>query len=49
MQATVADNDIDWAISVAPDPRLPVMNEEFRMIKGSAFEVQSPQGFTEPD
>src|SRR5207249_4261733 len=24
----VADNGIDWAISVAPDPRIPVLNEE---------------------
>jgi len=35
----VADNGIDWAISVAPDPRIPVLNEELRKIKGSAFEV----------
>jgi hypothetical protein len=40
----VADNGIDWAISVAPDPRIPVLNEELRKIKGSAFEVVvSPQ------
>ena len=42
----VADNGIDWAISVAPDPRLPDMNAEFRKIKGSAFEVvQPPPGY----
>jgi hypothetical protein len=35
----VADNGIDWAISVAPDPRIPVLHEELRRIKGSAFEV----------
>ncbi|MHB1037471.1 MAG: hypothetical protein ACYC35_18810 [Pirellulales bacterium] len=35
----VADNGIDWAISVAPDPRIPVLHEELRKIKGSAFEV----------
>jgi hypothetical protein len=35
----VADNGIDWAISVAPDHRLPFLNEELRRIKGSAFEV----------
>jgi len=35
----VADNGIEWAISVAPDPRIPPMHEEFRRIKGSAFEV----------
>jgi hypothetical protein len=40
----VADNGIDWAISVAPDPRIPVLHEELRKIKGSAFEVVvSPQ------
>jgi hypothetical protein len=38
----VADNGIDWAISVAPDPRIPAMSEEFRKIKGSAFEVVVP-------
>jgi hypothetical protein len=35
----VADNGIDWAISVAPDERIPVLHEELRKIKGSAFEV----------
>ncbi len=35
----VADNGLDWDISVAPDPRIPPMHEEFRRIKGSAFEV----------
>ena len=35
----VADNGIEWAISVAPDPRIPPMHEELRRIKGSAFEV----------
>ena len=35
----VADNGIDWAISVAPDPRIPSLHEELRKIKGSAFEV----------
>ena len=38
----VADNGQDWAISVAPDPRIPVMHEEFRRITGSAFEVVEP-------
>ncbi len=39
----VADNGIDWAISVAPDERIPVLHEELRRIKGSAFEVvQAP-------
>jgi len=35
----VADNGIDWAISVAPDERIPVMHEELRRVKGSDFEV----------
>jgi hypothetical protein len=35
----VADNGIDWAISVAPDPRIPALHEELRRIKGSSFEV----------
>jgi len=35
----VADNGIDWAISVAPDPRIPVLHEELRKIRGSDFEV----------
>jgi hypothetical protein len=35
----VADNGIEWAISVAPDPRIPVLHEELRKIKGSDFEV----------
>ncbi|MEQ8788094.1 MAG: hypothetical protein RIC55_17430 [Pirellulaceae bacterium] len=35
----VADNGIDWAISVAPDPRIGDLHEELRRIKGSDFEV----------
>jgi hypothetical protein len=35
----VADNGIEWAISVAPDPRIPVLHEELRKLKGSDFEV----------
>jgi len=39
----VADNGVDWAISVAPDERIPILHEELRRITGSAFEVvQSP-------
>ncbi len=42
----VADNGIDWAISVAPDPRIGVLHEELRKIKGSDFEVvQPPAGY----
>jgi hypothetical protein len=40
----VADNGIDWAISVAPDERIAVLHAELRRIKGSAFEVvQKPE------
>ncbi len=38
----VADNGIDWAISVAPDPRIPNLHAELRRITGSAFEVVVP-------
>jgi hypothetical protein len=45
----VADNGIDWAISVAPDPRIGVLHEELRKVKGSAFEVvQPPAGYQPP-
>ena len=40
----VADNGIDWAISVAPDERIGDLHEELRKIKGSVFEVvQKPE------
>jgi hypothetical protein len=46
----VADNGIDWAISVAPDLRIPAMAEEFRKIKGADFEVvQPPRGYKPPE
>jgi hypothetical protein len=35
----VADNGIEWALSCAPDERIPVLHDELRRIKGSAFEV----------
>ncbi len=35
----VADNGIEWAVSVAPDPRISVLHEELRRVKGSDFEV----------
>ena len=38
----VADNGIEWAISVAPDPRIPVLHEELRKLKGADFEVVLP-------
>jgi hypothetical protein len=40
----VADNGIEWAISCAPDERIPVLHDELRRVKGSAFEVvEQPQ------
>jgi hypothetical protein len=45
----VADNGIEWAISVAPDPRIPVLHEELRKVKGSDFEVVvPPAGYRPP-
>ncbi|VTR91755.1 Uncharacterized protein OS=Ilumatobacter coccineus YM16-304 GN=YM304_11060 PE=4 SV=1 [Gemmata massiliana] len=38
----VADNGIDWALSCAPDERIPVLHEELRKVKGSDFEVILP-------
>jgi hypothetical protein len=39
----VADNGLEWALSCAPDPRIPVLHEELRRVKGDAFEVvQAP-------
>ena len=35
----VADNGIEWAVSVAPDPRIPVLHEELRRVRGRDFEV----------
>jgi hypothetical protein len=35
----VADNGIEWAISVTPDHRIPDLHEELRKIKGADFEV----------
>ena len=37
----VADNGIDWAVSVAPDERIGNLHEELRRVKGEAFEVVS--------
>ena len=38
----VADNGLNWDISIAPDPRIPLMHDELRQIKSSAFEVVEP-------
>ncbi|HEV3383607.1 MAG TPA: hypothetical protein VG097_02265, partial [Gemmata sp.] len=43
----VADNGIEWAISCAPDERIPNLHEELRRVKGSDFEVVlPPKGYT---
>ena len=42
----VADNGIEWAVSCAPDPRIPVLHDELRKVKGSDFEVVvAPPGY----
>jgi hypothetical protein len=38
----VADNGIEWAISIAPDPRIPSLHAELRKVKGADFEVVQP-------
>lgn len=38
----VADNGLDWAVSVAPDPRIPVLHEELRKVSGADFDVVLP-------
>ena len=35
----VADNGLDWSLSVAPDTRIPVLHDELRRVTGAAFEV----------
>lgn len=46
----VADNGLEWAISVAPDSRIPLLHEEFSKINGSAFEVvEAPPGSKPPE
>ncbi len=42
----VADNGIEWAMSCAPDERIPVLHEELRKVKGADFEVvTAPKGY----
>ncbi|MBA4062909.1 MAG: hypothetical protein C0501_04220 [Isosphaera sp.] len=38
----VADNGLDWSLSVTPDERIPSLHEELRKVKGSDFEVVVP-------
>lgn len=40
----VADNGLDWAISVAPDGRIPALHAELRRVKGADFEVVREPG-----
>ena len=35
----VADNGLEWTLSVAPDERIPEMHAELRRVSGSDFEV----------
>lgn len=45
----VADNGIDWAVSVAPDPRIKPLHDELRKLKGADFEVVTfPEGYRPP-
>jgi hypothetical protein len=45
----VADNGLEWSLSIAPDPRIPDIHEELRKIKGSDFEVvEFPVGYQPP-
>lgn len=42
----VADNGLEWALSCAPDERIPILHEELRKVKGSDFEVVvAPSGY----
>ncbi len=45
----VADNGIDWALSCAPDERIPVLHDELRKVKGSDFEVVVPPAGYKPE
>ena len=38
----VADNGIEWAISLAPDERIPALDKELRLLTGADFEVVVP-------
>jgi hypothetical protein len=40
----VADNGLDWAISVAPDERIPALHGELRRVGGADFEVVQEPG-----
>src|SRR5262249_50806678 len=40
----VADNGIEWALSCAPDERIPELHAELRRVTGAAFEVAQAPG-----
>lgn len=44
----VADNGIEWAISVTPDSRIRDLHSDLRRVKGSDFEVVVPPAGYEP-
>ena len=45
----MADNGMDWGLSVSGDERLPAFHDELRRIKGSDFEVVTPPpGYVAP-
>ena len=45
----MADNGMDWGLSVSGDQRLPDFHDELRRIKGSDFEVvMPPSGYVAP-
>ncbi len=45
----VADNGLEWSLSMTPDPRIPDFHEELRKVKGADFEVvQPPPGYKPP-
>jgi hypothetical protein len=45
----VADNGIEWALSCAPDERIPNLHAELRKVKGSDFEVIVPPAGYKPE
>ena len=45
----VADNGLEWSLSMAPDPRIPDIHDELRKVKGADFEVvEAPPGYQPP-
>jgi hypothetical protein len=45
----VADNGMDWGLSVSADERVPVLHDELRKVRGSDFEVVTPPpGYVPP-